>query len=191
MQMKIILVRHGETEENRSKTIQGHTHGTLTEKGVIENARLAELLKSHELHHIYSSDLGRAFETAEQIRMHHPHLEIRPEPLLRERYYAAAQGKTYAECGFDGVPEMTWVPEGGESLEDLLDRSEEFIRLIKERHKDENIMVVTHGLTIMALLSKLLNSEFGDVNKQLPRNSCAKVIEFKGGQIVGLADVEL
>jgi broad specificity phosphatase PhoE len=181
--MKLIIVRHGETVENKTKTIQGHTHGTLTDKGIKENAQLAELLKDHELHYIYSSDLGRALKTAKQIQAHHPYLEIILEPLLRERYYADAQGKTYKECGFDGVPEMTWVPEGGESLESMLQRAEQFIENVKRDHPDENVMVVTHGLLIMALLSKLLDSEFGDVNANLPGNSSAIVVEVNGDSV--------
>ena len=190
--MKLIIVRHGETVENKTKTIQGHTHGTLTDKGIKENAQLAELLKGHELHYIYSSDLGRALETAKQIQAHHTHLEIILEPLLRERYYAEAQGKTYKECGFDGVPEMTWVPEGGESLDDLLRRSEQFVLHLKENHnKDETIMIVTHGLTIMALLSKLFESDFGDVNGDLPGNSSAVIVDVSEAGVKRSGEVKV
>ncbi len=180
--MKLIIVRHGETEENKKKIIQGHSPGVLTEKGIKENELLADLLKGHDIHHIYSSDLARAWDTAEQIQKHHD-LEIKPEPLIRERSYGVAQRKTYKECGFDGVPDMTWTPEGGETLESMLCRAEQFIENVKRDHPDENVMVVTHGLLIMALLSKLLDSEFGDVNANLPGNSSAIVVEVNGDSV--------
>lgn len=178
--MKLIIVRHGETEENKLKIIQGHSPGKLTARGLAENRRLAEKLAGQKVDHIYTSDLARAFDTAKQIHAHHPHIEIKIDPLIRERCYGSAQRKTYGECGFDGVPEMTWTPEGGESLEEMVERAERFLkRLLEEHDEKETVMVVSHGLMIMALVSKLLKEEFGEVKDKLPRNSSAVVLNLE------------
>jgi probable phosphoglycerate mutase len=188
--MKLVIIRHGETEENKRKIIQGHTSGTLTDKGQIEDAMLGELLSELKPHHIYTSDLGRALGTAKAVHKHHPGIDLKIEPLLRERAYGSAQGKTYGECGFDGVPEMAWTPEGGETLEDLLSRAEEFLRGLKSKHnQDETIFIVSHGLLIMALLSHILEKDFGDVNADLPKNSSAKLIELLDNDVKEIKDI--
>ena len=65
--MKIILVRHGETEENKQKISQGWMNSQLSEIGLNQARKVAEFLKDEEIDFCYSSDLDRASKTAEEI----------------------------------------------------------------------------------------------------------------------------
>jgi broad specificity phosphatase PhoE len=69
--MKIIMVRHGETVENTKHIIMGHRHGTLSRKGRAQARAVARKLRNQRIDVIFSSDLGRARETAKQIARYH------------------------------------------------------------------------------------------------------------------------
>ena len=75
--MRIILVRHGETEDNKKRIIQGHLPGKLSDKGIEQARKVANRLKNEKVDYIFSSDLDRAKSTAEEIAKFHqekPHL---------------------------------------------------------------------------------------------------------------------
>ena len=65
--MKLIIARHGETEENKKGILQGHLPGKLTELGIEQSKKLALRLKNEKIDAIYSSDLARASNTAKEI----------------------------------------------------------------------------------------------------------------------------
>jgi len=56
---RLIFVRHGETEENKAKIVQGQKHGKLSEEGLEQAKKVAERLKDEKIDFIYSSDLDR------------------------------------------------------------------------------------------------------------------------------------
>ena len=65
--MKLIITRHGETEENKAGIIQGHLPGHLSEAGIEQAKKVAFRLKDEKINFIYSSDLDRAADTAKEI----------------------------------------------------------------------------------------------------------------------------
>ncbi len=75
--MKLIITRHGETEENRTGIVQGHLPGQLSESGIEQAQKLALRLKGEKIDVIYSSDLDRASDTAKEIAKDHPSVPIR------------------------------------------------------------------------------------------------------------------
>jgi putative nucleotidyltransferase with HDIG domain len=92
MPMRLILTRHGETEENVLGILQGHMHGKLTENGKMQARKLADRLKEEKIDAIYTSDLARAADTAEAISMHHD-VPIFHVQELRERDHGSFTGK--------------------------------------------------------------------------------------------------
>ncbi len=94
--IELIAVRHGETEWNRVRRLQGHTDIALNDEGVAQAARLAAALAADSIAAIYSSDLGRALATAEPVAAALALTVVR-DALLRERNYGLLEGKTFAE----------------------------------------------------------------------------------------------
>ena len=80
--MKLILVRHGETEGNVKQIIQGQTHGKLTKKGIKQAKLLARRLKNEKIDVVFSSDLQRAKNTTKQILNHHCKIPVFYDKLL-------------------------------------------------------------------------------------------------------------
>lgn len=91
--MRIYIVRHGETIENKNGIIQGHLDGQLSKTGIEQAKSTAECLKKEPIDYIYSSDLKRAADTASYIAVHHPNAVITLTEELRERYWGDFQGK--------------------------------------------------------------------------------------------------
>jgi probable phosphoglycerate mutase len=92
----VIAVRHGETDWNRVRRLQGHTDIALNAAGVEQAARLAAVLASERIVAIHTSDLARARATAEPIAAA---LGLVPviDPRLRERNYGVLEGLTHEE----------------------------------------------------------------------------------------------
>ena len=74
--MRLIMVRHGETEENRDSITQGQTPGHLTKLGKSQAKKLGERLASDNFDIIYCSDLLRCKDTCAEISKHHPSVPV-------------------------------------------------------------------------------------------------------------------
>ena len=94
--MTLILVRHGESEGNTRRIMQGSLDMPLTEAGREQARLVAARLASMPIAAVYSSPLSRAFETAQVIAAHHA-VDVQPIAGLREGGRGEAQGLTWAE----------------------------------------------------------------------------------------------
>ena len=156
---RIIAVRHGETAWNVDARIQGQLDIQLNDTGRWQARRVGEALSGEELAAIYSSDLGRAHETARAIS------DVAGIPVvahsgLRERRFGLFEGKTFHEI-HETWPEdaLNWKkripewapPEGGESLLQLRERVTRTVSDLASRHTGQLIAVVAHGGVLDAL----------------------------------------
>src|SRR5512138_2907674 len=98
---RIIAVRHGETAWNAESRIQGHIDIELNATGRWQARRAGSALANEPLAAVYSSDLGRAHETARFIAEAAGMESVVPHPGLRERCFGMFQGKTFAEVEAD------------------------------------------------------------------------------------------
>lgn len=178
--MKIYLVRHGLTEENASRVIQGWNPGTLAAQGIEQAERLAQRLKAIRFDAIYASDSRRAAHTAEIIGQ----FQVAPiqfTPALRERHMGIYQGRSADE--FDqamadsGLPAAEFTPEGGESLEVLRERATSFVYGLRERHLRQTILLVAHGRWNTILLSAILGKSFAEALTLRQTNTCVNILE--------------
>ncbi len=155
----LLVVRHGETEWNAQQRFQGHGDSPLTPKGRSDVSALGRRLKQLDFERLFSSDLGRARETAALIAEHTGH-RIVTDPLLRERHYGVLEGLTipeiksqYAEClqklG-EGDPDMV-IPQG-ESHRQLYDRNIRFVERFMRDHAGTTALLVVHGGVLDSLL---------------------------------------
>lgn len=144
------IIRHGETFENVNTICQGQNPGTLTKKGVLQAEAVGKMLKNEEFDYFYSSDLKRTMLSMEKVIQYHPSNKIIAEPLLRERYLAAWQGKPFPKGWKNLKP-----PQGAETVDDLMERASAFVHHLKEKHQREKVVVMSHGGLIRALWTLL------------------------------------
>jgi len=144
----LILARHGETDWNRDGRFQGHADPPLNQRGREQARALAEQLDQEPLDAIYSSDLRRAYETAEIIG-EQKGLEVLVDPELRERDVGPWTGLTLSEVEERFPDQIRLWREGtisaGESRESLGARVVEAARRIARAHPDGHVLVITHG----------------------------------------------
>lgn len=145
--MKIILTRHGETEENKEGVLQGWKPGHLSLEGKNQAKLLAGRLKDLKIDIIYTSDLKRCVDTAKEIANYHKESKLIKEKLLRERGLGNFEGKKIGKSDWDVLPGDIYTnkPLGGESFEDVWERLKKFYNLLIKKYKNETILVVGHG----------------------------------------------
>lgn len=149
---ELILIRHGETIWNEQGRWQGHLDSDLTSTGLQQADALAERLADVDFAALYSSDLGRAWRTAERIAIRTGRPVV-AEPGLRERGLGVLQGLTYAEiqerfpAEFEHFKarEPDHVIPDGESIQGKHDRVVACVESMVQRHPDQRIVAVTHG----------------------------------------------
>ena len=160
---EIILIRHGETEWNSQKRMQGHSNSDLSEVGRGQIQALGELMKNVSFDHIYSSDSLRTRQTAEAITQYSGHT-LQFDQRIREKNLGVFEGLTSTEAK-ERHPEIyrlfktagaNYVIDEGESTQQLLERALEFIEEIRLRHPQERVVMVTHGGVVRVLMKHAL-----------------------------------
>lgn len=149
--VQLLLVRHGETTWNREGRIQGHLDSPLTERGLAQAQAAAARLARERIDALYSSDLGRAQETARHVAAA-TSLELRIDGGLRERSFGILEGKTWDEIARDHpddarllAADPSHAMPGGESLVQFRDRVTGALRRLAREVGAGTIAVVTHG----------------------------------------------
>ena len=149
---RILLVRHGETDWNLTRRLQGHSDRPLNETGREQARGLVAELADEELEAVYSSDLLRAQETA-RIAAEARGLNVTALPELRERHFGSWEGLTDEEI-HERFPEE--VADGvlgdGESRDELDRRILRALSRIADEHPDATVLVVSHGGPLRSVL---------------------------------------
>ncbi len=152
----VYLIRHGETQWNRDGIHQGHMDSPLTEHGKRQARQLGERFAGMDLKFdaIYSSDLGRAVQTAEAICEPIGQKDIiQQAPGLRERALGVLEGLTYPQIA-EKLPEdhrlhtsgdPHYRPKNGESWADIFERASRVLRNIAGNHDEQTVLCVSHG----------------------------------------------
>ncbi|KKQ25018.1 MAG: hypothetical protein US40_C0004G0056 [Candidatus Roizmanbacteria bacterium GW2011_GWC2_37_13] len=155
----LYLVRHGETDWNARKLIQGHKDIPLNEKGRVQAKKLADELKGIDFDKIYSSDLKRASQTAEIIAQER-NLKVITSSNLRERDFGIFVGRTFVGEKnliklIKTLQKSTKEDSRIENDKNLLKRFAGYIKKISKNNLGKIILVATHAGTIRALLVSL------------------------------------
>ena len=149
---RMIFVRHGQTEWNVEGRAQGHLDSALTPQGRAQALAVGQRLKEMDFSRLYSSDLGRARQTAEIIAGQTGH-EVNTDSRLREKNMGIFEGLTRAEMEEKYLEEVTryftrdpnyMVPDG-ESERQFFERNAACFEELSASHCGETILVVTHG----------------------------------------------
>jgi uncharacterized phosphatase len=144
----LVLVRHGETEWNRTNRVQGLTDIPLNGTGRDQARRAGLRLAADRFDAVVSSPLSRAAETARIIGQEIGLPEVEIVDALVERNYGEAEGLTGPEIDarFGGVVEAR------ETREEVLARAKPALLALAERHPGQRVLVVTHGGVIGTLV---------------------------------------
>jgi len=156
--MKLIITRHGETEENAAGIIQGHLHGKLSNIGISQAKKVALRLKDEKIDFIYSSDLARTSDTAKEIAKFHSTVPIEFVKELREKYLGEWQGKSKTELGFPKTLSIAGIsPKDGETFEELFNRAKKFLYNILTKHSKDTVLFAGHNSINKALIAVITN----------------------------------
>lgn len=153
--MKIYLMRHGETDANKSKVLQGQLDHPLNDSGRQQARAAAKELKGITFDKIYSSPLVRAVETGE-LASGVDRENFILDDRIREISFGEAEGKPFSSLGdgfafFFSAPAKYKPCSGAESFESLIARVGEFLEEIKTE-EEENVLILSHGGAIHAML---------------------------------------
>ena len=165
---RFILLRHGETEWNAVNREMGQLDSPLTARGLEQAQRLAHRVAALPFDALYSSDLGRATQTAQAIA-HRCSREIAFDVRLRERHMGIFQGLTPEESSQRypeeraayGNKDAHYVIPSGESAEQRLRRTVACLDELAHRHPGGTVVVITHGGILMGFLEHVLGLPHG------------------------------
>jgi broad specificity phosphatase PhoE len=147
----LYLVRHGETDWNKARRIQGSTDIPLNDLGRRQAAAAAELLSRRRFDGVVASPLSRAFETGAIIASALGLATPQVLPEITERHYGEAEGMTFEEIEAT-FPDGATVP-GRESRTALLERVEAALLALAAARPGSSLVVATHGAVIRALVN--------------------------------------
>lgn len=161
----LYITRHGETQWNTEKRMQGWLDSKLTENGVKNAVCLGERLKETELTAIYSSPSERTKATTSLI-LGERDIPVIYDENLREIKLGEWEGKTHSSIkemypaefeSFWSTPHL-FTTVGGETFEETRARAIQVLNRIKREYKSGNILIVTHSVVIKCLYSFFKNS---------------------------------
>lgn len=193
--MKLYFVRHGETSWNKRHKVQGRVDIPLNEYGRYLAQKTREGLKNTKIDLAYTSPLIRAKETA-KIVLGGRSIPIIEEPLIQEMNFGVAEGICFKgegkESGGDEFNKFFvdtanyQVPEGGESVPELMKRVGTFLDWLytNEELQDQSILISTHGAALKAMLNTIrgIDSVAQFWEGGVPKNCSVTEVEVKDGK---------
>ena len=196
---RYFLVRHGATEWNAQGRIQGQSDPSLNETGRRQARRLGMRLASVPFAEARCSDLRRCSETAAGILQGRNEVRLREMPELREKNFGAWEGLTFREVEA-GYPDLyrnwlkagdpSFAPPGGESDLQLYSRADTVADRLRETRTGggRNLLVVSHGGTLRALIARLLGLPVHQMWKFRFANAGLSMVSFfeDGSAVVDL-----
>lgn len=183
MTTKIFLIRHGATFWNHEHRYQGHTDIELNREGIKQAQALKKRFSTETLDAIYSSDLQRALRTAEIINETH-NLSVQICPALKEINFGAWEGLTYQDIEkrypqhlkiWLEKPYLLHIPQG-ESFYMVRDRATEAIKAIAGKYPNGSVAVVSHGVTIAAVLCGVQDIQLDKIQDYKNKNASVSIL---------------
>jgi len=178
---RLLLIRHAQTEWNIQRRFQGHGDSPITEEGQEQLLRLKSRLAGVEFDVVYSSDLGRTMETSQMLSGK----QMVEEPRLRERGVGILEGLNLEQIMADHAEafrafrsgDKDHQIEGGESLQNALNRAWTFLEEMPEKHPGAELAAVSHAGLIRLICKQILGLALDAPNFfQIPNTSLTQLI---------------
>lgn len=186
--MRLIIVRHGQTNHNRDAIALGRDDVPLNDTGLRQAEALAQRLSSETIAAVYASPLQRAARTADAIAARHG-IPVTIEDGLIEMEVGELDGLTYPAIRerFPGVIER-WLGEtgpeqpfpGGESLVQVADRAWIAVQRMAAAHPQDTVVAVTHNFVILCLLTCALGLNLAHFRRLKHDVAAISVVDFVG-----------
>ncbi len=185
--MRVILIRHGQTDWNESGIFRGRIDVKLNPNGIRQAEIIGEVLKNVHIDAVYSSPLSRAFDTATAIARYHS-LTVEVYEPITDKNFGEWQGLNRSEVEsrypvifgvWLSAPEKVEIPNG-ETLSQVRQRLVVGLKEILSRHPEGTVVLVSHGLTNKVLLCAMLgldNSHFWKVKQD---NGAINIFKYSG-----------
>ncbi len=187
--MKLIIARHAQTNENAKQIDIGHdVDPLLTLEGIEQAKKLGEFLKHEKIHFAYVSPQKRAVHTAKEVLKHHLSAKVEHTHHLKERNLGI----------YENLPKHEWKkikseskelfhlfkPPQGENYVELQARVKEFFHTLFEKHKDDTVLIVSHGEVLAMLYLHLFGKEITTENYRAhkPENTAFSILEISDNQ---------
>ena len=189
--MRLILVRHGQTEWNAGGRYQGQSNVALSDTGRKQARFLAERFPVRQLDAIYTSDLDRAKETAECVGKRLG-LTVCPEKAFRELSFGDWEGLTYQEISLRWpeeakklftAPDELSIPNG-ETFRELQKRALDKIHLLYEKHIDQTVAVFAHGAINKTILAGLMHIPLHYLWSLRQDNTAVNILRLDDGYVM-------
>jgi broad specificity phosphatase PhoE len=187
--MKILFVRHCETDWNKENRCQGITDMELNDNGFKQARKLKSYFKDKEIDYVFSSDLKRARQTLGEINFDERYAVIYSEKL-REMDQGDFEGLslTYLREKYSNElriwrenPEDFRLPRG-ETLGEVKERSFNFIETkLSSLPPESNVLIVTHNLVIASILCTISNKELKFFADFTTESGAISEVSFKNG----------
>ena len=167
--MSLYITRHGETDYNIKELVCGISEAMLSDKGIKQAQKLADLLRNIDYKFLYVSPLQRAIDTANYANVHQVEMII--EPRIREFNFGKCEGVYRRDEKFLEIKHnLAYRYPGGESFVELCKRLYEFLDEICITGSGKNILIVTHGSLSRAINSYFYNMDNDEYFKFMPDN---------------------
>jgi len=171
--LRVILVRHGETDWNQERRVQGcGSDRELTEAGKQQAESIGLRLKQERIQAIYSSPLRRALDTAQAIARHHQ-VEVQTELSLSEIDAGELEGVLIDNIGSylnelvarERGDESVSKVYGGELLSEVRQRAWSTIQRLVNQHDDGTIVLVAHYFVILSIICSVLGLPLSEMGR--------------------------
>ena len=178
--MRIWVTRHGQTDLNKEKLMQGLTDAPLNETGISQAKEARKRIGDMHFDAVYASPLDRAIETAAIIG-DVKREEIIIDPRIIEVDFGRYEARKYHLMGlrmtlYWACPEVFKAPKTVETVESMVKRSSSFLRELEQKDY-ENVLVVCHGGIIRAICGYLEDRKNGIKWRPKPKNCEMRIYE--------------
>lgn len=161
--MYLYIMRHGETDDNTRRVLQGQKDNPLNKNGINQALEARAELEEIQFDRIYVSPLIRAIHTAE-LATGRDKSEFIIEERIKEIGFGVLEGTVSDDMkppysNFFLNPGAYVAPEGGESFDELLARVQDFLDELKGKLPGQKVLLVSHGAAIHALINRILKQD--------------------------------
>ena len=197
--MLIYIVRHGLTEWNKLKKLQGAADVPLAKEGILLAEKTGEALKDVKFDICFTSPLSRARQTAECV-LGDRNVPIIPDKRIQEINFGDLEGSCVrdAEGNYIDPQVETFFrdpvnfkrPENGEDIFDVIARTKDFWeeKTSDPSLADKTVLVASHGCAVRALLQNIYHDPENFWHGCVPPNCCVNLVEVKNGKTVLLEE---
>ena len=190
--MLIYIVRHGETDANNKGYAQGWTDDPLNENGRLIAELTGQGMKGIRFDCCISSPLIRAKDTAQIIlRESENSVPVSFDDRIKEMNFGSFERTSIKDekvIRFLKEPVVDYKFPGGESIKEVMERTQEFLKELIARDDGKTYLVSTHGCALRAMLNYLYEDPDDYWHGHVPYNCCVNIIDVKDGVATLIAD---